>query len=726
MAARDFAQGVTGRVAGLAFIVACAVLRLWDPAPMQFIRGLAYDAYHQVRPFTAPDRPVAIVDIDDASLADIGQWPWSRFTLAKLVHALREQGAAAVAFDVIFPEPDRVSPKRIIETLDITDPAVAASFAQLPDSDAAFAESMKSFPTVLGQAGTPKEGSPVPIDLPKTSFAMLGGDPKSAVLQFPGLLTNILPLEQAASGHGLITVNPDGDGTIRRVPLIAWAVDRFVPALSIELLRAAAGASTVLVKRDALGLTSLVVAGVEIPTDFDGQLWVHFGHHDPGRFVSAKDVLKGTLEKGRLEGKLVLVGTSAVGLSDLRSTPLDNVLPGVEIHAQIIENILCGATLTRPNYATGAEVLVAALLGIGIVVALPMLGPIAVLGLGAIIVTLITGTAWYLFEAKRLYVDIAYPIVSCGMLYVLLTFGNYFKEAKSKIQIRNAFRQYLSPELVEELSRNPEKLSLGGEVREMTVLFSDVRGFTGISETYKQNPEGLIKLLNRLMSPISEAIIERRGTIDKYMGDAVMAFWNAPLQAENHPALAVRAALSIVDRVEALNRDLEREAIATGSIFIPLEIGVGIGTGLAFVGNMGSDQRFDYSVIGDSVNLSSRLEGLTARYGVKILLSAETARRCADEFALIEVDQVKVKGRDTLETIYTALGGATRKHAQGFASFQSAIQRMQTHIAAGNIAEAEIALAEALAVKDEAVRLEKLLDVYRARIKAKAQQHDHA
>ncbi len=230
-----------------------------------------------------------------------------------------------------------------------------------------------------------------------------------------------------------------------------------MPALSIELLRVAAGASTVLIKRDDLGITSLAVAGAEIPADYDGQLWVHFGHHDPRRFVSAKDVLNGSLEEGRLAGKLVLVGTSAVGLSDLRSTPLDNVLPGVEIHAQIIENVMFGATLTRPNFATGAEVLVAALLGLFIVIALPMLGPLAVLGLGALLVAGIIGTAWYLFETQRLYVDVAYPILSCGMLYIMLSFTNYLKEAKSRVQIRNAFRQYLSPELVEELSRHPDK-----------------------------------------------------------------------------------------------------------------------------------------------------------------------------------------------------------------------------------------------------------------------------
>jgi adenylate cyclase len=485
---------------------------------------------------------------------------------------------------------------------------------------------------------------------------LLGADPTPFLFEFPGLLRNIPVLEGAAAGLGLISIRPERDGIIRRVAMVMRAAGEPLPSLSTEILRVATNSESILLKVDELGVKSVKLRGFEIPTDRNGQVWVHFSHHDPARFVSAIDVLEGRVPADRIAGHVVLLGTSAVGLLDTKTTPVDPVVPGVEVHAQILESVLSRSTLSQPNIATATEILAALLIGGAIIWLVPVFGPLVILAFGAVLALVIAGASWYLFTQQRLLIDPTFPLVSSFFVYITLVFTNYISEQAQRRRIRSAFGQYLSPALVERLAKSPDDLVLGGEVRALTIMFSDVRGFTTLSETYKNDPQGLISLMNRLLTPLTNAIVNRHGTIDKYMGDAIMAFWNAPLDDPDHEANACGAALDMMEKMQELNAERRAEAEQAGTPLVPINIGVGLNTGSCVVGNMGSDLRFDYSALGDSVNLASRLEGQSKTYGVPIVLGSNTALAVKDKYAIIEIDFIRVKGKYEPEIVYAMFG----------------------------------------------------------------------
>jgi adenylate cyclase len=640
-------------------LFALVPLRVFDPPPLQELRLRTFDLFQVLRPREQTIRPVAIVDIDEASLKEIGQWPWPRTLVADLIARLKEQGALVIGFDIIFAEPDRMSPAVAAEGFRGLDDATRAKLGSLPSNDDVLADAIKHARVVVGQAGsgTPQPRSDAEMAL-QTGFAFKGPDPTPFLVKFPGLLRNVLPIEQAAAGRGLFSINPERDGIVRRVPVVMAAQGALVPSLSLEMLRVVSQSGAIIVHVDPAGdgVQSVAIRGLEVPTDERGQIFVHFNKSDPARYVSAKDVLQGKLSRDRLRGKLVLIGTSAIGLLDLKTTPVEAVMPGVEVHAQILESVLTKSLLVNPAYAIGAELIVAVLLGLAIIVAAPMLSATIVVVLGACLIAGLIGLSWYLFAAHSLLIDFTYPLISSWLIYLVFTFVNYFREQKQRQQIRSAFGFYLSPHMVEQLARSPEKLVLGGEERRMTILFSDVRGFTSISEHYKDDPQGLTRLMNRFLTPLTNAIIERKGTIDKYIGDAVMAFWNAPVDDDEQEVNACDAALEMQARAQALNAELKQEADASGGVFMPLRIGIGLNTGPCVVGNMGSDFRFNYSVLGDTVNVASRLEARTKDYRLPLVIGSRTAERAKDKFTTMEIDLIQVKGKKQPEAVFTVLG----------------------------------------------------------------------
>jgi adenylate cyclase len=658
--ARWAKQFGVARAVCILLLFALVPLRLADPEPLEELRLRTFDLFQVLRPRQQTIRPVVIADIDEASLKEIGQWPWPRTVVADLVAKLRAAGAVAIGFDVVFAEPDRMSPAVAAATFRDLDAETREKLAALPSNDVVLADAIKKAGNVvIGQAGAP---APVPrLDgeaALRTGFAVLGPDPGRFLVRFPGLLRNVLPIEQAAAGRGLFSINAERDGIIRRVPVVMKAQDELVPSLTMEMLRVVSHASAILVRTDQAGVRAVAVPGLEIPTDGLGQFWVHFNSHDPARFVSAADVLNGRVGADRLRGRLVLIGTSAVGLLDIKTTPVERTMPGVEVHAQILESVLSKSLLTSPNYAIGAEIFVAVVLGLAIIIAAPMLPAAIVVSLGAVLIAGLIGMSWYFFAVHHLLIDFTYPLISCWLIYLVLTFVNYFREQQQRQQIRSAFGFYLSPPLVEQLARSPEKLVLGGEERRMTILFSDVRGFTTISEHYKDDPQGLTHLMNRFLTPLTNAIIDRKGTIDKYIGDAIMAFWNAPVDDDEHEANACDAALEMLARAEVLNAELKSEAEASGGVYMPLRIGIGLNSGPCVVGNMGSDFRFNYSVLGDTVNLASRLESRTKDYRLSLVIGSRTAERAKAKFAVMEIDLIQVKGKKQPEVVFTVLGRA--------------------------------------------------------------------
>ncbi len=576
------------RAVCVVLLFALVPLRILDPAPLEEIRLRTFDFYQSLRPRETVSRPVVIVDIDEASLKDIGQWPWPRTILADLVTRLAELGVVAIGFDIVFAEPDRMSPSIAETSFRNLDDDTRNKLRNLPSNDEVFAQAIRRSRVVVGQAGSataaPRSQAEAAL---QTGFAVRGPDATPFLVTFAGLLRNVPVIEQAAAGRGVFSVLPERDGIVRRVPLVMRAQGAMVPSLSIELLRVATNSSAILVRTDQAGVQSVAVPGLQVPTDQNGRFWVHFNKHDPTRYVSAKDVLQGRVPRDRVEGKLVLIGTSAVGLLDVKTTPVSAAMPGVEIHAQVLESALTNSSLTYPNHAVGVELLVAVFVGLAIIIVAPMFRASIVIALGAIVAAALIGTSWYLYSQYNLLIDFTYPLISSALVYLALVFMNYVKEQKQRHQIRAAFGYYLSPALVEQLARSPEKLVLGGEERRMTVLFSDVRGFTTISEHYKHDPQGLTRLMNQFLTPLTNAIIERKGTIDKYIGDAIMAFWNAPLDDPQQEINACEAALEMLARAAKLNQQFKREAEQNGGKYMPLNVGIGLNTGPCVVGNMG-------------------------------------------------------------------------------------------------------------------------------------------
>jgi adenylate cyclase len=645
------------RTTGFLLLAALLALRVVDPPALENLRLRAFDRYQIAKPRVSTLRPVVIVDIDEESLRALGQWPWPRTLVAELVEKLKGYGAVAIGFDILFPETDRMSPVSAVESFRGVDEETKAKLRALPSNDEVLAAAIGNARVVLGQSGILAPTSHA-TDLPQTGIAAMGPDPAPFLYGYPGLLRNVPVLEKAAAGRGLLTIRNERDGVVRRLPLVVKAGEIIAPALTLDMLRVVTKSGAVLVRTDAAGLKSVAIPGLEIPTDRNGLFWIHFGSHDPARYVSAKDVIEGRVPADRFKGRLVLIGTSAVGLLDIKTTPLDAAIPGVEIHAQVLENVLTKTVLSHPSWAPLVELAAVFAIGTTIVVAAPMMTAGTLLAVSATLAAILAAGFWYAFDKHSLLLDFSFPLLATFMLYVTLMFIGYLREQKDRRRIRSAFGQYLSPTLVEQLAQSPEKLVLGGEERVMTIMFSDVRGFTTISESFKHDPQGLTQLMNRFLTPLTNAIIENRGTIDKYMGDAVMAFWNAPIDDPEHEINACRAALDMIRRVEALNRERQQEAQAAGTTFIPIHIGVGINTGRCVVGNMGSDLRFDYSVLGDPVNLASRIEGRSKTYGTPIILGEQTARKVKGQFAAIEIDLIAVKGKTEPERIHAMLGAA--------------------------------------------------------------------
>jgi adenylate cyclase len=703
----------------LLMLVGFAALRMVDPVPLRELRLRTFDTFQLFNPRVKKIRPVTIVDIDEKSLAKLGQWPWPRTTIADLIINLTNLGAVVIGFDVVFSEPDRLNPDVAARTMRYLDEVTRSKLRELPSNDQILADAIRRSRVVLGETGMPDVRLESDESLPFTPFATLGKeiDPLLFLHQFPGLLRNVPVIEKAAAGRGLVTIVPERDGIIRRVPMVLQAQGNTMPSLSLEILRVVTGTPTILLKSDEAGIKSIKLRGLEIPTDSHGQLWVHFARQDPSIYVSATDVLDNNVPVDKIKGKLVLIGTSAAMLNDIKTTPVSPAIPGVEIHAQVLESALTGGFVQQPNYALAVEFFAAMIAGLFVIAFAPNLGPARLVALGALFATGLIGTSWYAYQYHRQLLDFTYPLLSTTAIYLTLIFSSFVREQAQRRQIRSAFGQYLSPALVEQLAQSPEKLVLGGEEREMTILFSDVRGFTTISESYKQDPQGLTRLMNRFLTPLTNAILARKGTIDKYMGDAIMAFWNAPLDDKRHQLNACNAAVDMLEKIDELNKIRQQEAEEGGHPYLPLNVGVGLNTGTCVVGNMGSDLRFDYSVLGDSVNLASRLEGQTKEYGFPIIIGSRTALAVKDEFAILELDFIMVKGKKEPEVIYAVAGREDVAQSEHFQRLRNLTIEM---LACYRTRDWDGALAaiERGRKTDEAHSLKLLYELYEERIKS--------
>ena len=709
-----------------ALIGGAILLRYTDPFFVSALRLIAFDNFQRLDPEPYdPNLPIRIVDIDEKSLSVIGQWPWPRTTVRDLLLELTSKGAAVVAFDVLFAEPDRLSLEAIVKQLPASEAAsITAAMAGRPSNDELFAATLKDTPSVLSVVLG--DGANTTVQ-EKAGFAFAGDDPRPFLLGFKGASRNLPEFENAARGIGAFNWVADRDQIVRRVALMFRLDQTFVPSLAAEALRIAQGANTYVLKASnasgetafgqSTGLNHIRIGDVEVPTDAGGGVYLKFRHFTKAAYIPAWKVLAGEVPQEDIEGRIILVGTSAPGLLDLRATPVDAAVPGIDIHAQLLEHLLTGKFLERPDYALALEEFVILVLGIMLAFALPRVSAKTSAAIGFLTIALVLIGGWAAFRYWRVFLDPSYPALVLGCMTAMITFYTYHSVEAQRSQIRSAFGQYLAPALVEQLAQSPEKLVLGGEEREMTILFSDVRGFTAISESYKDDPRGLTSLMNRLLTPLTNTIVDHEGTIDKYIGDAVMAFWNAPLNVPHHEINACAAALAMINRVEVLNRERQEEATNAGQPFLPFRIGIGINTGQCVVGNLGSDLRFNYSVLGDPVNVASRLEGQTKVYGVPVIIGSSTAEKAKEKFAILEVDLVAVKGKTEPQTIYALLG---REEIAGDIRFQELRKLYSTMLYCYRSRDWEGAL-EAIELcrsTEHNFGLTGLFDLYRTRIQA--------
>ncbi|WP_050928179.1 CHASE2 domain-containing protein [Aestuariivita boseongensis] len=695
------------------------LIRIGDPGPVAALRFATFDFFQQIKPREMVPVPVAILDIDDKSLETVGQWPWPRNRVADMVNAATAAGAVAIAFDVVFAEPDRLSPARFVKDNPNLPLLLSSELEGLPDNDQLLAQAFAASRVVVGQTSvrTERGNRDVKREMIEVAHALIGPDPMPYIQKFPDIVQNLPELEASAAGHGVFSVRPEFDGVYRRIPIVMSVQGKYRLGLAPELLRVATGGAPFAIRTNEAGIEGVVVARQLVRTAADGTVWPYLTPSSGARYVSASDLMDGTMQQGRLAGHLVLVGTSAIGLEDFRATPLGVNMAGVEIHAQLLENILTNSLLYRPNYAIAIELLATFILGLLVIILAPALSARLLVGGSVLLLVGYAGFSYYQFAMHRQLVDPSFPVLATMGGIMLMSTVNYLREERQRREIRTAFGQYVSPDLVERLSRNQEALTLGGETRELTLLFSDVRGFTAIAEQFKDDPEGLTALMNRFLTALSNGILETQGTIDKFMGDAVMAFWNAPLDLENHPEAACRSALKMISRVEELNEIRKAEAAERGVEHMPLNVGIGINSGPCVVGNMGSDNRFDYTALGDPVNVASRLEGQSRYYGLPIILGFSTAQFVMGTLAAIEIDMVRVVGKALPENIFALVGDETLREKPEFQKLFRVASQMQVAYREQDWATAEAFLSDMEPLGEAlGLDLDMLIDMYRSRI----------
>ncbi len=665
----------------MAVVLALLVLRLFDPGIFATLRGGGYDMLQRLYPRHMDEpQPVRIVDIDEASLKALGQWPWSRITLAKLVDELHSLGAAAIAFDIVFPEADRLSPRLIMEQLD-----QKIDISTLPDSDAVFAASFAGKPVVLAFATTP--GTPEPEKLViKSGFAQTGLPAANAVLGIGHITSNLPQLNDAASGVGGMNIDLAAEqGVVRQIQMLWTDGTRFAPTLSVEALRIAQGVDTFLVNaspdtEDAL--ESVRVGEIEIPVSETGMFYVHYRPNSPDMYVPAVDVLQKQDRDGLkklIEGHVVFIGTSAVGLLDVRTTALGEAVPGVSIHAQATEQMLSGRFLSRPEWTEMLEFMTVLMGGVMIAATGALFRPWIPFTVTAAICTSFVAATFYAFQAPGLLLDMTFPLAAMLLTYLASTAYRLAITDKDGRNMRRMFGHYVAPSVLADIERNPQNLKLGGEVRDVTVMFVDIENFTPLSE--KLSPVELVNTVNGLWTACSAAILQERGTIDKFIGDAIMAFWNAPVAVENHQLHAAKAALGIRKAVEVYNASEAVSVLLQARSVLPIAVRVGLASGPACVGNMGSNDRFDYSVLGDTVNIAARTESSAKALHHDIVL-AGLPHEATQSLALLPAGYVAMKGKSRLEPVFIIIGDEAEAVSHAFAD----LKKEHDHLA-GKLAE---------------------------------------
>lgn len=639
-------QLIFGIVVLLLCIVSCASLYLWNPFPLQVIRNTTFDQFQRLKPRIYQDTPVRIINIDDESLSKLGQWPWPRTRIAELLKILQAANPKAIAVDIIFAEKDRSSPLAMLDVWNLS-PENRQLLSSLPDHDQILATAIQNSNTVLGFALTQHE-SPQTAPNIQARYVQIGTSPLPYLLPFGSSVSSLPMFQKAAAGHGALTFIPDADGVIRKMPLLLRHADALVPSLIAETLRLAENTHNYILKSqaDGSGLAEISIGKLLLPTTPSGEIFIHYSPPDSRRYISAWQVLAGQIDQSNLRDKILLIGTSAQGLMDIRFSPLGGVIPGIEVHAQALEQILSGEQLLRPHWTDAVELLVIILGGL-IIGGMALTSQVMLAFSGFILmIGLLWAASWYAYAQQNLLID---PMLPSLMLAVILLFCSLFRHIhseRSQRWLKQAFSRYLSPNLVDYLLKHPEQLELSGQRQICSFVFTDLVDFTHLME--KLDPAEVVSLLNSYLENMIAIAFAHQGTLDRIVGDSLAIMFSAPVMQFDHQQRALQCALDMHQFSRRFTADLKLKGVDFG------ETRIGVHSGEVIVGNFGGKTIFDYRALGDAVNIASRLESANKYLGTLICVSEAILAACPDT-PFRPIGRLLVKGKSIPLNVFEPL-----------------------------------------------------------------------
>ena len=628
-------------------------LMVWDPLPMQGLRNSIFDQYQRWRPRVPTDAPVRIIDIDEDSIQRLGQWPWPRTRIAELVESVQQAGAIAIGFDVVFSETDRTSPQSMVPMWFGDKPGddtrvLRDRILQLPDHDEILRKAVAGGGVVLGFALS-QQNEPGLLPEMKVQFAQKGPSALPWLSRFNRAIASLPPVQHAAAGNGALNFVPDDDGVLRRVPLVLRFIDQPVPSFTTELLRVAQGERNVILTSEQVtpeesrGMREVRIGGLSVPTTEKGEVWVHYASPHPARYLSAWKVLAGQVPRTELEGNLLLVGTSAQGLMDLRFSPLGNVIPGVEVHAQALEQMLSGRQLVRPGWTQSMEVLVALIAGLAVGVLALNARALRAATLSLLAMAMVFSFGWLSFSQFQLLLDPLTPSLVVLASFVVCSLVHHFRSERQQRWVTKAFSRYVSPNKVDFLVKHPERLKLGGARQTCSFIFTDLKGFTGLMES--MDPGAAVSSLNAYLDGMVSIAFKHEGTLDRIMGDAVAVVFSAPVIQEDHMQRAFNCAMEMHAFSRKYASDLQARGVSFGNTRI------GVHAGDVIVGNFGGSTMFDYRALGDPVNTAARLESVNKHLGTWICVSEVVYLGCSNMVAR-PVGRLVLKGKKQPLMVY--------------------------------------------------------------------------
>ena len=628
------------------FAIVLTGIRIDNSDTVKILRYKTWDKFQTIQPRETLSHSVTVVNITEDDLKRYGQWPWPRHVMAMLHATIADAGAILVNYNILFAEPDRMSGVEYLKSMPMTNEMRTQLGEVLLDTDAVFSTVLKESQRAVLMMSVKN----IPdTNLPSTTQIIEKGNVKPWLYEYGGIVSPHRKVSAGANGIGVNVTSPEPDAVVRKMPVLIRINGKIYPSMILENVRLLNGSKRIKVIAKEHGIDEVLVSKkAGIPVNHNAEMYISYA--DPGKYVnmSATDIITGNFNENKIKNRIVVVGLDAAGLSVLKYTP-HGLTTDQNISAQALDTLLTGKYLLRTPQADTYEIVFMAFLLLLLIILLPRIGVLLSVPILLFVETGVAYGAFLAYSNRGFLVDPSWIMLSVFLIWSHSTYNNFATQSRLRKQIKKQFEHYLDPGMVKKLQKDPSLLKLGGETRNMTFLFCDIRGFTPISEQYKGNPAGLTKLINRFLTRMTDVIISNGGTIDKFMGDCIMAFWNAPIENKKHRELAVKSALEMTKALKQLNNVLVAEGLPQ------INIGIGINTGEALVGNMGSEQRFDYSVIGDAVNLASRLESSSKTLGKTIVIGEETRKTIENNFNFEYIDSIMVKGKSEKIKVYTTL-----------------------------------------------------------------------